>query len=1325
MKEFLKKIVLRPVTICVLVVIVMVLGVIGVTGMPVNLMPQMNMPFLAITTAYPGASATAVDADVTSVIESKVKTVSGINKLTTNSYDNVSVVVAEFDYGTDLKAKQDEIEEKFSLIDLPDNCYEPTFTTVDFNATAVATISLYRADNDIDQIIKDANLIADKFYAIEGVGQVSIIGLPETKIELKSLEGLDISIMMVAQSLMNEGNLDIPFGNIFENGNNASIKNESSATSIEELSALPVRLEFANSIWSALESLNDTMTSYEEATVDEVQENVDSAKKARDFMQEMDSSTAEEAEELANDISGMASIMNLVRNNTDVTLKIMWNQVIEPLSKDEAFLNATEADLEQLSKQYDIDVDLLRNLQTYAKDGTLKDKWDIIVNFRKQYPEEITYEQFADLFIDLESVEYDPNSPTKEEDKQDIIDACEFADSINTLAFDDIVESKKEGEAITDEQYSALFIGSSYAEDSPLLVSPQFINIVRQSTFDQNCESIVSFKQTHLDEDNNPRSLTDQEFLDLYNSLVFEEEMDVTLSLDMIHLVRTLDYDNIKASDSENSYLIVKVDDLCEVNYVTTQDNYAEYNGSVAAIIKVFNKSDGANTSATVSQVKDIIAKSNLTSKMFLLDDQAEFINASISNILSSIAIGGLLAIIVIFAFLKKVRTSLVIAITMPLSVLAALLALYLMGTSLNMVSLGGMAVGIGMLVDNSIVVIESITKKRDENKNIYQSAIEGTKEVAGSLLASTLTTVCVFFPILLTQGLTREIFTDLSWAVIFSITFSLIVSIAVIPTLYCLVYRKEMNKEIKENIIIKSDKNKKVKNKFDIEAWYKKHINKLLKRKGIICIVAMLTFAGSLALISQTGTEFLPPSDKKLLEVHTTYTSSTKIDVARNDALNSSNLIRENIDDIKFIAMQVGADGMLTTSTTSIITIQLEEKAKSTNDVAQDIRNLLSNSPYQVEVVQIDGIVASLTSGVMSNLSVSLLGEDFETLKQIANEAKPKLLEINGIESVYNDATDTSMEYLVHIDRNKCAENNIDYATIVATLRAGIAGYDVSTIKLNGTDLTDISVIFNDNTLSNMESISNILIGADSDGNILKLKDISTIEKTNKTSVITKEDGKYILTLSFETYGIDTGTASKNVIEVLKPILNKYEGYTYEESGINSYLTDTFGGLVIALIAAFFLLFGVMACQFESLIKPFIVIMSIPFSFTGGFLALYLTGVSLSVVSFIGLIMLMGVVVNNAIVMIDKIDLLISEGVEPVEAVKEGASSRLRAILMTTLTTVLGLVPLALGLGDGGELMQPLGVVVIGGLTLSTLVTLILIPGFYCIIKRIKTKNI
>lgn len=797
----------------------------------------------------------------------------------------------------------------------------------------------------------------------------------------------------------------------------------------------------------------------------------------------------------------------------------------------------------------------------------------------------------------------------------------------------------------------------------------------------------------------------------------------------MIHLIRTLDYENVKASDSENSYLIVKVDDLCEISYVTIQDDYAEYNGSASAIIKVFNKSDGANTSATVSQVKDIIKESNLTSKMFLLDDQAEFINASISNILSSIVIGGLLAVIVIFAFLRKVRTSLVIAITMPLSVLAALLALYLMGTSLNMVSLGGLAVGIGMLVDNSIVVIESITKKRDENKNIYQSAVEGSAEVAGSLLASTLTTVCVFFPILFTQGLTKEIFTDLSWAVIFSITFSLVVSIVVIPTLYCLVYRKEMNKEIKENIVINNNerKNKKVSKKsknFDIEAWYKKHINKLLKHKGVICIIAFLTFAGSLALITQTGTEFLPPSDKKLLEVHTTYDSSTKIDVARNDALNSSNLIKENIEHVEFIAMQVGVDGLLTTSTTSVITVQLKEEAKSTNDVAQDIRNLLSNSPYQVEVVQIDGIVASLTSGAMSNLSVTLMGEDFEVLKQISNEAKPKLLEINGISSVFDDATDTSKEYKIHIDRQKCAENSIDYTTIVATLRAGIAGHDVSTIKLNGTDLTDISVMFNDSTLSSMENISNILVGADSDGNILKLKDISTIEETNKTSVITKENNKYILTLSFETYGIDTGTASSKIIDVLKPILAEHKGYTYKESGINSYLTDAFGGLIIALIASFFLLFGVMACQFESLIKPFIVIMSIPFSFTGGFLALYLTGVSLSVVSFIGLIMLMGVVVNNAIIMIDKIDLLIKEGYEPIEAVKEGASSRLRAILMTTLTTVLGLVPLALGLGEGGELMQPLGVVVIGGLTLSTLVTLILIPGFYCIIKRIKTKN-
>ena len=241
MKGLLKKLVLKPITVCTIVIIVMALGILGTGSMAVNMMPNMNMPFLGVAVAYPGASAQVVEEEVSSVLEENIRTVSDIKTLTTYSYDNASVITIQFDYGSDLDKKQNEIEKKLKLISLPNGCYDPIYSTVDFNATAVATMTLHRADGDIEQIVKDAKQLSQLFYGVDGVGQVKIVGAPNHKIELKSLEGLDISILMVAQALQNE-NLDIPLGSIITDGNSSSIKNESSATTIEELKEIPVKL---------------------------------------------------------------------------------------------------------------------------------------------------------------------------------------------------------------------------------------------------------------------------------------------------------------------------------------------------------------------------------------------------------------------------------------------------------------------------------------------------------------------------------------------------------------------------------------------------------------------------------------------------------------------------------------------------------------------------------------------------------------------------------------------------------------------------------------------------------------------------------------------------------------------------------------------------------------------------------------------------------------------------------------------------------------------------------------------------------------------------
>ena len=800
-----------------------------------------------------------------------------------------------------------------------------------------------------------------------------------------------------------------------------------------------------------------------------------------------------------------------------------------------------------------------------------------------------------------------------------------------------------------------------------------------------------------------------------------------------------------------NDSNVVKVKDIATVEPVPSYNSYAYYSdGEVkiadgeGIVIEIY-KSNGANSSAVVKNVKKVYSSissgEGYSASIHLLDDQSEFISDSISNVLVSMVIGGVLAIIIIFVFLKKVRTSLVIAITMPLSVLAALICLSLMGITLNMVSLGGLAVGIGMLVDNSIVVIEAISKHRDGGKSAYDAAVEGTCEVGGALFGSTLTTVCVFIPIIFAGGLTAEIFTDLSFAVIFSLAFSLIVAVTVIPALYCifegdrfirrtataeqLTINDIENPEPVETESVPEEKPKKKKSKGlaalkqplilnKVTALYSKLLNKALAYKLVTILTAVAVFGASVGLLFVTGTEFLPSIDKGQIEVTMNYGSGRELETVQSDVLAFTEVIAENVENIDYVSASVGKNGLIALTDSGIITVQLKTN-KNTKKTVDKIRQLAKEqSPVgSVTVKEVDGVVASLLSG-STDMSVTIVGSDGDTLKEISGKIKEKLAEQNFTD-IRDSSTDKSLQYTLEFDREKIAAYGLDYQTVVTTLRIGIASYTACTVTIDGSDY-DLNVRFQDDRIKTKEELENFVVGFG--GGAVKLKDILkggsvVVEETE--ACISRSNGNKMISVSAVLPNTDTGTATDKMQEVAKGVLKDYEGYSFSSSGISSYLSDAFKGLAVALIISFLLLYGVMAVQFSSFVKPLIIMASIPFSFTGGFIALTITRTSLNVVSFIGIIMLMGIIVNNAIVMLEKIKQLKDGGMTHFDAVKNACAVRLRPILMTTLTTVLALIPLAIGIGKGSELMSPLGIVVIGGLLLGTLVTLVLVPAVYC----------
>lgn len=1170
--NFIKKIIKKPVTVCMIVLVLLSFGIFSVINMPVKLLPDLNIPILGVTVVYPGASPSAVEEKVTKKLEDGLANITSVTDVTSYSLDNASFVVLSFEYETNLDDKKSEIKECINKLNLPEECYSPEIVEVDFNSSAIASVAITNDEDDVNKLRDLANNLEQEFYSIDGVGNVQIKGLPSTELVINPIMGLEMTSLLIVEAV-GMSSLDIPLGSITTNNGIISVRNESAPQTLLDLANLMIEIPLPRSAWLSFQSYQKQLSNIKE--------------------------------KYSNIIDNLSANSNNLNN--------LFNKLN----------NASDEEL----------------LQIRSEVMKYKDQIDSIPN--DQYnPDDIVKKYFLPLMrygIQLNKT------------------------LVNTFR------------NVPKDNLQELFDYVSIIQHNGYKLSVELLRFISNLDFDQI----------------------------KYDSNVNIDNASIGRYVTPLCYVTT----------NDNETLIIP--NIVKIDVKTTHDSYSYYNNHLGVTLEVYGKS-GSNTSKIVKNVKKVISQNQEQASIVLLGDQAKFIDDSISNVITSILIGGALAIIVIYLFLRKVRSSIVIAITMPLSVLTALIIMYLMGITLNMVSLGGMAVGIGMLVDNSIVVIESITKRREnDHLTVLEASFKGTKDVIGSLFASTLTTVCVFMPILFTKGLTKEIFTDLSWAVILSLCISFIVAVIIIPSLYALLY-KSKNETIEQ---IKQDKFTQ-----KLEIKYRNLLEKALTKKALIIVGMVIIFIASIGLVITRGIEFLPPSDQGQIEIKLEYDSKTTLDEANKMTLEIKDKIEENIKNIDYLAISVGKLGLIKTSMNGNISLKLNNKAKKTKTVVQDIRELLKDVKPSVSVKEVDGIVASITSN-FNDLTISLTGDDEEKLIEITDKIEKQLLQHPGITGVQNNLTSLQTEYKVDVDINKCKLYNIDYQTLIKTLRVGLAGYNVGTINNSGDEIS-IKVSFMKEAITSYENLSNFIVGFTAE-NPLHLSDIATISMAKEKVLILKDNGKFLVQLKIDTYNLDTGNASKLITNTANEVLKDYPNYTIKASGVQAYLNDAFKGLVIALIVSVFLLYLVMACQFESLTKPLIIMTSIPLTFTGAFLALTITNVSLNIVSFIGIIMLMGVIVNNAIIMLDEIKRLTEEEhLSEYDAVLKGCSNRLRPILMTTLTTILALIPLSLGLGSGGELMQPMGIVVIGGLLLGTIVTLLLIPSIYCSIKRINKKQ-
>lgn len=1323
--KFLKEIYKRPLTIAFVIIIMLVLGIFSTSSMTVNLLPNIEFPYLTVQTIYAGASAEVIDKKITTVLQNDLSTMSGIHSIDTYSLDNASVILLQFDYGTNIDKKEEELEKRLAQIELPSDCSKPEISDIDFNNTAIYSFTMYSQEDDMEALYQEASNMKTQIQSIDGVGDVSLVGSPQKTIEVETINGLEMLSGLLVKEIAENKALDIPLGEIDSEGNKITINNDSGVKTVEEIQNMQISATLENDQLVKIQEVQTLIKQMESMTSETLHNIKDESQGMLDFIDTLETSTNEERNALINNLTMMKTLTNLLETYSATSLQFMWDNALKTLVESESFKNMTDEQLQTIAKDFSLSYELLKWLQINAEINPetnvtyAEEKWAILVNFKTNHPDVINDEDYIQLLYDLEVVSNDVNNENYMSES-DILDAIKLSRIVNTTFLNNVVTTLNNGETPTNAQYASIFTLTGSTHTLP--VTATTLEFIRDPNFMDNLEVFYQYKLTHEhievveNEDGTSENvlvadpMPSQDFVDLLNQMTFSSPLPVKLTAPLVDFIRNL--------DATNQNVTFKASDIASVELTSVYSDFAYYNSKRAIQIDVYANSNG-NASNIARSIEKLIDKGNESNKgitIVSLNNQADFINDSLVNALVSLLIGMFLAVAVIYLFLRKMKSSLIIAISMPLSVLCTLFCLYLMGITLNMVSVGGIAVGIGMLVDNSIVVLESITSEKAKGKSNMRAAVDGVKLVLGSLIGSTLTSVCVFFPILFINGLTKEIFADLSWAVIFSLSFSLLVAILIIPTLFCLFYRRKKNRTVDNSVRPEGKFFTKIKN------WYLNFLKKALKHKKATILASLGIFAASIALIFACNIEFMPTVDQHTLQLTIKYEYGDDPNDCQKKTYQAYELIENNIENVEYISQSIGMSGLVSTTQTGTILVKLTDKSKATKNVIEDIRNVFIDNNYNenYEIMEIDGIVASLTGG-LSGISVSIYGEDVDTLKEISKEIQEDVLKKEGIRHYSDNMLNEVQSYTIKFDLDALKAQNIDYQTLVQTLRIGLAGYDVAYLDV-GNEEIKVNVSWREDAIGDYyDSLDKFVVGYDTDTNPIYLENVAEIQLKTGRNVIRKSGELNVLDISIETFGIDTNTASKYLQQSTDKVLKNYPGYESKASGVSYYLSDAFGGLVIALIISFFLLFGVMACLFESLRKPLIIIFSLPFAFTGAFIALAVTRVSLNIVSFIGLIMLMGVIINDAIVLNERFNQLREEyKMDDKNAIINGCSQRLRAVLMTTLTTVLALIPMALGLGQGGTLMQPLGIVAIGGMTVGTLATLIIIPCAYALVYRI-----
>lgn len=770
---------------------------------------------------------------------------------------------------------------------------------------------------------------------------------------------------------------------------------------------------------------------------------------------------------------------------------------------------------------------------------------------------------------------------------------------------------------------------------------------------------------------------------------------------------------------------IIYLEDVADV-FMTdnSADIYTNVNGNPGVMLTI-QKQTGYSTGDVSDRIKEKfkdLQEENENLTLITLMDQGIYIDLVMDSIINNVLVGALLAILILILFLKDIRPTMVVAVSIPISLITAIVCMYFSGVTLNVISLSGLALGVGMLVDNSIVVIENIYRLRGEGYSAKEAAIQGAGEVAGAILASTLTTVCVFLPIVFTEGITRQLFVDMGLTIAYSLLASLVVALTVVPAMASGVLSKVTPKEDGRFFggLIKA---------------YEKVLALALKTKPVVFLLVLVLLVGSAAAAFAKGTAFMPDMDSTQISMTVTLPKDTPL--SHTGEVTDEILYKiAEIDEVVDIGAMANAssltmltgNGNSSTNETAVY-ISLDENKKRTNEViADEIENRISDIVEREEAeIAIETSSMDMSAMGGSGITVQIEGRELDTLQELAEEVAGIVEGVEGTTEVSDGLEESTGELRIIVDRDKAIEHGFTVAqvfqqiqgklaaaTSATSLETEIRDYDVY-VK-NAEDMTLTRELVKDLTLDRTKN--------DGSKETVKLSELATFEDTETSMSVNRlNQTRYIPVTAQLADGYNIGLVS----DAVEKALEDYElpdGYTIEMTGENETITDAMQQLYLMLILALIFMYLIMVAQFQSLLSPFIIMFTIPLAFTGGFLGLLISGSEVSVIALIGFVMLSGIIVNNGIVLVDYINQLRAQGMEKKEAIMTAGRTRMRPVLMTAMTTILALSTMVFSHDMGADMSRPMSVVTIGGLTYGTLLTLIVIPCIYDVFSRGKERE-